>query len=157
MRFLYYDRITHLEPGRRIVGEKAFSLSDEYLRSHFPHQPLVPAPLLLESMAQVLGWGIVQAHRFRLSAFLTLAEGFRLERLRLRPGFTATITGEIISTSHRDSLGRAWVDVEGGRLATLDRVIFGHFGPIPEKELLERFCLYSGLTREQALVEGGRT
>jgi hypothetical protein len=106
-------------------------------------------------MAQVLGWGILHAHRFRLSAVLSLAERFRMERCRLRPGFTATITGEIVTTTHRDSLGRAWVEADGERVATLDRVIYAHVGPAPQDELLRRFCYYSGLTPEQALAEGG--
>jgi 3-hydroxyacyl-[acyl-carrier-protein] dehydratase len=157
MRFLYYDRIVRIEPGRRIVGVKAFALSEEFLRGHFPREPLVPAPILLEAMAQVLGWGILHAHRFHLSAVLSLAERFRMERCRLRPGFTATITGEIVTTTHRDSLGRAWVEADGERVATLDRIIYAHVGPAPQDELLRRFCYYSGLTPEQALAEGGLT
>ena len=155
MRFLYFDRIVRIDPGRRIVGVKAFALSEEFLRAHFPREPLVPAPILLEAMAQVLGWGILHAHQFRLSAFLSLAERFRMERPRLRPGVTATITGEIVTTTRRDSLGRAWVEVDGERVATLDRVIYAHGAPAPQDELLRRFCYYSGLTPEQALAEGG--
>jgi 3-hydroxyacyl-[acyl-carrier-protein] dehydratase len=155
MRFLYYDRIVRIEPGRRIVGVKAFALSEEFLRGHFSREPLVPAPILLEAMAQVLGWGIIHAHKFRLSAFLSLAEGFRMERPRLRPGVTATITGEIVTTTHRDSLGRAWVEADGERVATLGRIIYAHLAPVPEAEVLRRFCHYSGLTPAQALAEGG--
>ena len=134
---------------------KAFALSEEFLRGHFSREPLVPAPILLEAMAQVLGWGIIHAHKFRLSALLSLAEGFRMERPRLRPGVTATITGEIVTTTHRDSLGRAWVEADGERVATLGRIIYAHLAPVPEAELLHRFCYYSGLTREQAVAEGG--
>jgi 3-hydroxyacyl-[acyl-carrier-protein] dehydratase len=155
MRFLYYDRIVQIEPGRRIVGVKAFALSEEFLRGHSSREPLVPAPILLEAMAQVLGWGIIHAHKFRLSALLSLAEGFRMERPRLRPGVTATITGEILTTTHRDSLGRAWVEADGERVATLGRIIYAHLAPVPEAELLRRFCYYSGLTLEQAVAEGG--
>ena len=64
MRFLYYDRIVRIEPGRRIVGVKAFALSEEFLRGHFSREPLVPAPILLEAMAQVLGWGIIMPTSF---------------------------------------------------------------------------------------------
>jgi len=68
---------------------------------------------------------------------------------------TATITGEIVTTTHRDSLGRAWVEADGERVATLDRIIYAHVAPAPQDELLRRFCYYSGLTPEQALAEGG--
>jgi 3-hydroxyacyl-[acyl-carrier-protein] dehydratase len=149
MRFLYYDRILEIEKGKRIVGVKGFALSEEFLRGHFNRCPVVPAPILMEAMAQVLGWGVLHAHDFRLTAIMSLVEGFRCEEPLLRPGFTAEIGGEILSTSRRDSLGRAWVDVDGRRIAVLDRIIYAHFQPVDAEELIRRFCYYSGWTRDR--------
>ena len=144
MRFLFYDRVTELEKGR-IVGTKAFPISEEYLRGHFDRTPLVPGTILVETMVQLLGWGIIHAHDFRLSAIVSLIEGVTIASARLRPGFEARITGEILSTSASDSLGRAWLDAGGTRIAAVDRVIFSHF-PAPQPEVLrELFCYCSGL------------
>jgi 3-hydroxyacyl-[acyl-carrier-protein] dehydratase len=51
--FLLVDRITELEPDRRIVGIKNVSLSERYL-SHQPGEPpALPPTILTECVAQV--------------------------------------------------------------------------------------------------------
>ena len=51
--FLLVDRITELEPDRRIVGVKNVSLNERYL-SHPPGQrPVLPPTILTECIAQV--------------------------------------------------------------------------------------------------------
>jgi 3-hydroxyacyl-[acyl-carrier-protein] dehydratase len=149
VRFLFYDRVDRLEEGRRIVGTKTFALSEEYLEGHFSREAIVPGVILVEAMAQLLGWAIVHAHGFKLSAIVSLVEGLTIAKVRLRPGFAATITGEILSNSATDSLGRAWMTVEGDRLAGAERIIFTHF-PAEDPHALEvmfRYC--SGLDRHQ--------
>jgi 3-hydroxyacyl-[acyl-carrier-protein] dehydratase len=51
--FLLVDRITELEPDRRIVGVKNVSLNERYL-SHQPgERPALPPTILTECIAQV--------------------------------------------------------------------------------------------------------
>ena len=51
--FLLVDRITELEPDRRIVGIKNVSLNERYL-SHQPGEsPALPPTILTEAVAQV--------------------------------------------------------------------------------------------------------
>lgn len=51
--FLLVDRITELEPDRRIVGVKNVSLNERYL-SHQPgERPALPPTILTEAIAQV--------------------------------------------------------------------------------------------------------
>ena len=52
MKFVLVDRIRELEPGKRIVAEKALSLAEEYLADHFPAFPVLPGVLMLEMMTQ---------------------------------------------------------------------------------------------------------
>jgi 3-hydroxyacyl-[acyl-carrier-protein] dehydratase len=56
MRFLLVDRITRLEMGASVEGHKCWSLSDDVFRDHFPGNPIVPGVLLVESMAQLVGF-----------------------------------------------------------------------------------------------------
>ncbi|HDH53399.1 MAG TPA: 3-hydroxyacyl-[acyl-carrier-protein] dehydratase FabZ, partial [Nitrospirae bacterium] len=112
MRFLYYDKIDNIEKGKSITGVKVFTLSEEFFRKHFKKQALVPGVLYIEAMAQLLGWLIIYSHNFKLSAVMSLVEGVTVPP-ELRPGFRAEIHGEIISTSRRDSLGKAWITVDG--------------------------------------------
>lgn len=152
MRFLYYDRVTTIEKGKKIKGVKTFSLSEEIFRNHFNRKALVPNVIYIEAMAQLLGWGIIHDHNFTLTAVLSLVEGVTIHQPLLRPGFTALITGEILTNTRRDSLGRAWIEVEGERMATLDRIIFSHYNQVDPNALADRFCYYSGWPRTELHV-----
>lgn len=153
MRFLYYDRVLAIEKGRSIAGVKTFSLSEEFLRGHYRKLALVPGVIQIEAMAQLLGWLIIYSHDFRLSSIMSLVEDVTVTST-LRPGFRADIHGEIVSTSKRDSLGRAWIEVDGRRIATMNRIIFSHFHKVNSDELKDRFCYYSGFNRSDLDAEG---
>jgi len=53
--FLMIDRVTELEPGKRIVALKNVSVNEPYFSGHFPHRPIMPGVLILEAMAQAAG------------------------------------------------------------------------------------------------------
>ena len=144
MRFLYYDAVTHLEKGRSIIGVKTFSLSEEYLRRHYKKVALVPGVILIETMAQLLGWLIIYSHDFRLSPIMALVEDVTIAP-RLRPGFKAEVHGQIISTSKRDSLGKAQIYVEEKLVASLERIIYSHVEQVIPGDLAQLFSYYSGL------------
>lgn len=146
MRFLYYDRVVTLEKGKSIAGVKTFSLSEEFFRGHYRKIALVPGVIQIEAMAQLLGWLIIYSHDFKLSSIMSLVEDVSVTST-LRPGFKANIFGEIVSTSKRDTLGRAWIEVDGQRIATMNRIIFSHFHKVNTDELKNRFCYYSGFRR----------
>ena len=144
MRFLYYDSVTHLEEGKSIIGVKTFSLSEEFLRGHYKKVALVPAVIMIEAMAQLLGWLIIYSHGFRLTPIMSLIEEVTLSP-HLRPGFKAEIHGQIVSSSKRDSLGKAQMVVEGQRVASVERIIYSHFHQVTPADLAQLFRYYSGL------------
>ncbi|HXX58584.1 MAG TPA: hypothetical protein VEI96_11335 [Thermodesulfovibrionales bacterium] len=144
MRFLFYDAVTEIEKGRSIKGTKTFSLSEEFLRAHFGKVALVPGVIMIEAMAQLLGWLIIYSHDFRLSAIMSLIENVSVTA-DLRPGFKAEIRGEILSTSRGDSLGMASMYVDGALIASVDRIIYSHIHKVDPKGLSRLFGYYSGL------------
>ncbi len=153
MRFLYYDRVTKVEKGKSIEGVKSFSLSEEFLKAHFSKKALVPGVIFIEAMAQLLGWLVIYSHDFRVSPIMSLIEGVKT-RSDLRPGFTAEIRGEIVSTSERDTLGRAVVLVAGEKVASIDRIIYSHFHKADPAELRARFEYFSGLSLDGEANDG---
>ena len=46
------DRVLELEAGKRIVAIKNVSANEPVFSGHFPHYPVMPGVLILESMAQ---------------------------------------------------------------------------------------------------------
>src|SRR5215813_5433922 len=50
---LLVDRVTEMEPGKRIVGLKNVSANDPFFQGHFPAEPIMPGVLILEALAQV--------------------------------------------------------------------------------------------------------
>jgi len=143
MRFLFFDQIKLIEKGRRIVGLKTFPLSEEYLGRHFSRQPLVPGVILVEAMAQLIGWLITYSHDFELTSLLTMVENVTLPS-RMTPGATAEIHGEIISTTKDGTLARGKVLVDGKEVGNVERIIFAHFASVPKEELKQRFAYYGG-------------
>jgi 3-hydroxyacyl-[acyl-carrier-protein] dehydratase len=146
MRFLFYDSVTRIEKGVSITGVKSFSLTEEFLRGHYEKRPIVPGALLIETMAQLLGWLIIYSHDFKLSTFLALAED-AVVAPDLRPGFSAEIHAELISTSKRDSLGKVRMYAGGREIGRANRVIYGHVSRVRPEDLRRLFGYYSGLNR----------
>ncbi|MBF0158295.1 MAG: 3-hydroxyacyl-ACP dehydratase FabZ [Magnetococcales bacterium] len=50
--FLLIDRVTTVEPGKRIVAIKNVTFNEPHFMGHFPEHPVMPGVLILEAMAQ---------------------------------------------------------------------------------------------------------
>jgi 3-hydroxyacyl-[acyl-carrier-protein] dehydratase len=144
MRFLFYDRIDHIEKNSTITGVKTFTLSEEFLRNHFKKKAIVPGVIFIEAMAQLLGWLVVYSHDFKLSSVMSLVQDVSVP-LDRRPGFSAKIHAELVSTSQRDSLGRAWITDKGQEIARVDRIIYSHVRHVNAHALKRLFYYYSGI------------
>jgi len=58
--FLLVDRITRIDPAAGLFeGYKSISGNEPFFQGHFPDQPIMPGVLILESMAQIGGAGIL--------------------------------------------------------------------------------------------------
>ena len=70
MKFILVDQILELDPGKRIVAQKAVSLAEEYLADHFPKFPVLPGVLMVEAMVQAAAWLVRDALDFAPSLVL---------------------------------------------------------------------------------------
>lgn len=49
---LLVDRVVDMVPGKSILAIKNVSINEPFFVGHFPHHPVMPGVLILESMAQ---------------------------------------------------------------------------------------------------------
>ncbi len=130
MRFLFCDRIVGIIKGESIEGVKVFSLSEEYLNDHFANRPLVPGTILVETMAQSLGWLISYSHDFQCMPIISLLEDVEVSPT-IGPGVAAQVRSRLVSTTPTDSLGQSEIHVDGKMVAQAKRMIYRHF-PVPD-------------------------
>jgi 3-hydroxyacyl-[acyl-carrier-protein] dehydratase len=73
---MWIDQIVRFEPGRRMVAVKQVSAAEGHLHDHFAAedglepQPVMPASLMIEGMAQTAGILVGSVNRFREKVIL---------------------------------------------------------------------------------------
>jgi len=108
---LLIDRVLEIEPKKRIVALKNFTINEEFFQGHFPGHPIVPGVLLIEAMAQAGGllllhddpqradkllyFGAIERARFRKPVVPGDQVRFELDVLRLKPAH-AKLAGKAI-------------------------------------------------------------
>lgn len=81
--FLMVDRILECDlERRRVVGLKNLSVNEPFFQGHFPEQPVMPAVLSLEAMAQCGGiLANLMGHREGRTAFFLAVDQARFRRI----------------------------------------------------------------------------
>ncbi len=108
MRFLLVDRITELESGKRAVGVKNVTLSEDFFTHHFPFYPIMPGALITECLVQLADWLIRENSDFESIAMPTSFDSLKFYRL-VRPGDQLKLGVEMVSreSDHCDMRGEA--------------------------------------------------
>ena len=50
--FLLVDRVLDIDKGKTIKALKNVTMNEPFFEGHFPHRPVMPGVLMLESLAQ---------------------------------------------------------------------------------------------------------
>src|SRR5262245_62260080 len=80
MRWLWIDRFLEFRRGKSARAVKNLSLAEEYFAEHFPGYPVMPAPLMLEGLAQTGGILVGEANDFKEKVVLAKIPFARFHR-----------------------------------------------------------------------------
>jgi len=135
MRWLWIDRFLKFERGKSARAVKNLSLAEEYFADHFPGYPVMPAPLILEGLAQTGGILVGEVNDFREKVVLAKIPSARFHRealagniliydvemLHIRPE-GASVRGLV----HQVAPGAAAPDPAAGELIGEAEIFFAH-------------------------------
>lgn len=147
MRFLLFDRIVDAEPGRRLEVVKHAGLLDGYFPDHFPMQPVMPASLLIEGLAQAGGMLNCLNHDFAVEMVLMLIDGVRIHR-QVTQGETLTLEVRMLYDHPYGATMSGEARVGDDTVLTAGRIAFAH-EIVPSVTVVER-------NRERFAYQGGR-
>ena len=118
--FLFVDKITALEQGKRAGGIKNITKDDYYFKGHFPGRPVMPGVLIIEAMAQVGGVMMLspQANQGKI-AFFMAADNVKFRKTVL-PGDTLVMEVEAGRIKSRTGKVHAKAYVDGKVVAEAD-------------------------------------
>jgi len=103
MRWIWIDRFTEFESGKKAVSIKNLSMAEDVFAEHFPGYPVMPAPLLLEGLAQTGGILVGEANQFREKVVLAKIPRARFHR-EVFAGEQLTLTAEILTLREEGAL-----------------------------------------------------
>jgi 3-hydroxyacyl-[acyl-carrier-protein] dehydratase len=112
--FVLVDRVTGIEPGKRITGYKLVSYNEPWCVGHFPGRPIMPGVLIIEALAQIGGILAYASEPFDASSSLMYFLGIDKAKFRntVTPGDRLDL--EVHVVHHRTNVyklrGEASVD-----------------------------------------------
>lgn len=95
-KFRQLDKITSLDPGKRLIGTRTLRAEEEYLLDHFPKFPVMPGVMMLEALHQAAIWMIRVGDDFETPlVLLREVRGVKFGDFMV-PGDTIEVTAETV-------------------------------------------------------------
>src|SRR5215510_8328737 len=126
MRWTWIDRFVSFESGKSATAVKNLSLAEDHFADHFPGFPVMPAPLILEGLAQTGGILVGEANRYRENVVLAkMSAKFHREATA---GEQLTYTTRIVDLNASGARVSGEVHSDGRLVAEAD-IMFAHVSP----------------------------
>lgn len=123
MRWIWIDRFTAFEPGRSASAVKCLSHAEDHFADHLPGLPLMPAPLILEGLAQTGGILVGNANRYEKNVVLAkMSATFHREAV---PGEVLTYTVRVVDLGDTGARVAGEARVGDDLIAEAD-ILFGY-------------------------------
>src|SRR5438309_6862760 len=133
MRWIWIDRFLEFHRGKSARAVKNLSLAEDHFADHFPGYPVMPAPLILEGLAQTGGILVGEANDFREKVVLAKIPSARFHRDVLA-GEQMIYDVEILHLRPEGASVQGRVTVDGV-LAVEAEIFFAHLDQARSKQL----------------------
>lgn len=124
MRWIWIDKFVAFEPGKSATAVKNLSAAEDHFADHLPGFPVMPAPLILEGLAQTGGILAGHARGFREKVVLAKVPKARFPREAM-PGETLEYYAEIQDLRDEGALVAGRVTSDGDLIAEAE-IFFAH-------------------------------
>ena len=133
MRWLWIDTFVEFNSGQSARAVKNLSLAEDYFADHFPGYPVMPAPLILEGLAQTGGILVGEARDFKEKVVLAKLPSARFHR-EVLAGEQLTYAVELrtIRDEGASVVGRVLV---GDELVAEAEIFFAHLDQARSQQL----------------------
>ena len=124
MRWIWIDRFTEFESGKRASAVKNVTLAEEHVHDYAPGYPILPPPLMIEGMAQTAGILVGEARGFRENVILAKIRRATIDEYCV-PGDQITYTAVVDSVDENAAMTRGEVFRNDAKIGEVD-LIFSH-------------------------------
>lgn len=124
MRWTWIDRFVSFESRKSATAVKNLSLAEDHFADHFPGFPVMPAPLVLEGLAQTGGILVGEANKYEKNVVLAKMNNARFHRDALA-GEQLTYTTTLLDINDTGARVAATVH-SGGELIAEAEIMFAH-------------------------------
>lgn len=101
--FLFIDKVSIEEVGVKGIGYKNVTINEPFFEGHFPHMPVMPGVIIVESMAQVGAVILLSDEKYKgKTPYFAGINKVRFKR-KVVPGDTLRM--EVVLTRVRGSVG----------------------------------------------------
>lgn len=105
--FLLIDKVTYMEPGKKVTAYKNVSMNENFFQGHFPQEPVMPGVLIIEALAQAGAVAILSQEGFKGKIALLGAVNKAKFRRKVVPGDILRLEVEIIKVKGPAGIGSA--------------------------------------------------
>lgn len=121
---LLIDRVEELVPGEMAIATRNVTIHEEVFNGHFPHNPVLPGALIVESLAQTGAVALLTAPQFKgKTAYFGGIKTAEFRRV-VRPGDVMKLEVRLTKMHRNIGVGKAEATVDGERACSAELTFF---------------------------------
>lgn len=117
---LLIDHVDQVIPGKMALAKRNVTVNEEVFNGHFPHNPVLPGALIVESLAQTGAVALLSQPEFKgKTAYFGGIKSAEFRRV-VRPGDQMSLKVELKKVKGHIGVGKGVATVDGQRACTAE-------------------------------------